>query len=103
MFDRKIYEKAYREQNKEKISERGRVYREQNKDKLKAYYEQNKDKLKVYREQNKEKMRAFNKERVEKLHDGYIAFILGIHLQECPPELIELKRAHLKLIREIRG
>ena len=66
MFDRKEYNKEYREKNKEKIKE----WRENNKEYMKEYMkewrEKNKEKkkeyMKEYCEKNKEKKKEYNKE-----------------------------------------
>ena len=64
-FDRKAYDKAYKEANKEKIKEQNKAYREANKEKRKAYLkawrEANKEKIKAWREANKEKKNAYDK------------------------------------------
>ena len=61
--EKKAYQKAYREANKDKINANAKAYREANKDKLaakaKAYYKANKDKRKAYREANKDKRKAY--------------------------------------------
>ena len=53
--------KEYRENNKEKISERHKEYHKNNKDKIleqkKEYYENNKEKIKEYYENNKDKIK----------------------------------------------
>ena len=53
--ERAIYDKAYREKNRDKILQREKEYREKNKDKIKEYN-------KEYREKNKEKLKQKNKE-----------------------------------------
>ena len=82
----KACNKAYREANKEKISERRKdyfkAYREVNKEKIKAYYEDNKEKVleqqKAYYEDNKEKIleykkayREDNKEKISERRKDY--------------------------------
>lgn len=48
-YDRKAYEKQYREENKEHRKEQGKIYREENKneinEKIKKYYQENLQKL----------------------------------------------------------
>ena len=72
--ERKAYDKAYREKNKDKI----KAYNEANKDKirarLKAYREKNKDKIKAYNEANKDKIRAQVKAYSEKNKDKRKAY-----------------------------
>ena len=106
----KVYCKAYSYVNKEKIKNRLKVYYEANKDEIKSiqktYKKVNKDKIKDYKknyyEANKDKLNAHAMDKVKQLSDGYIAKKLRIPLSDCPPELIELKRAQLKLIRAIK-
>lgn len=96
--------KYYLNNNKDKIKARHKAYRETNKDKLKAqrklYNEANKHKIKAYINNNKDKIREYNKKISKNLTDTYVAGILGIPTHDCPKELIELKRAQLKLRRE---
>ena len=124
--ERAEYNKAYREANKEKLAEYNKTYnkayREANKEKIaaqkKAYYEANKEKLaeynkthnKTYREANKEKIAAKNKAwyytNKEKLSDVYVKFMISRQFnlpnELIPDELIELKRATVKLKRALR-
>ena len=66
---KKVYNKAYREANKDKIKAYFEAYYEANKDKIKAYYEANKEantgkkaaRMKAYYEANKEKYCAIQK------------------------------------------
>ena len=59
---KKVYNKEYREQNKDKIKK----HRKANKDKMKEYRKQNKEKLsayqKEYRDQNRDKLASYHKE-----------------------------------------
>mgnify|MGYP003648699424 FL=1 len=63
--EKKAYDKAYREANKDKIKVYQKAWQEANKDKSKAYREANKDKKKAYNkaydEANKEKKNAYMK------------------------------------------
>ena len=67
--EKKAYDKAYREANREKIAAKEKAYREANREKIaigqKDWYEANKEKViaqrKVYREANKEKIAAKKK------------------------------------------
>ena len=58
-------QKAYYQQNSEKIKECNKAYREQNREKIKAYRKQNAEKLKeqrkAYRKQNAEKIKEQSK------------------------------------------
>ncbi len=105
--------KAYREENKEEMKKKAKVYYEENKEekreKAKAYYEENKEEMiekgRVYYRENKEEMREKGRERVLKLPDYYVRMCLksqGIDASLITPELIELKRAILKVTRIIK-
>jgi hypothetical protein len=67
------YYKFYRENNLEKIKERGKKYYQNTKDKKKEYYESiREDKLKYlakWRETNKDKIRQYTKENKERLKE----------------------------------
>lgn len=110
----KEYNKKYYLKNKEKIKEREKKYCLKNKEKIKeknkerylknieAYKEsrsKNKEKRKEYLLKNKDKFTKVNKKYRDSLCDAYIAGLLHIPVKECPTELIELKRAQIKLIR----
>lgn len=99
----KKYQSEYRKNNKEKINTLKKEYRKKNIEKVKEYtkkyYENNKEKIKEYRDKNPEKYKT--KKYTKNMSDGYIASVLKINIAECPPELIELKRAQLQLKREI--
>jgi len=57
--ERAVYNKKYREKNKERIAIQTKKYREENKDRVKKYREKNKERIaiqtKKYREENPEK------------------------------------------------
>ena len=57
----------------------------------------------AYNKANKEKTNDRQRYYISCLTDRYIAHRLGIHTADCPPELIELKRAQLRLIRAIKN
>lgn len=110
----KAKDKAYYEANKEKINANVKAYKDANKDKIKAYMnvyiKKNKDKTKTkhkkYYKANRDKIKERQKKiynyNSDNLSDGYISHRLAIPISSCPPELIELKRAQLKLIRAIK-
>jgi hypothetical protein len=101
-----------REKNREKRREASRRYHEKNREKrceyLLRYYEKNREEMREYsrryREKNREKVReaarVYEKRQAEILSDSYIKKNLG--LCDCPPGLIEAKRAALKLHRAIK-
>ena len=130
--ERKEYDKAYYEENKEKILIRGKKYRENNKEKRKEYREENKEKIlirgkeyreknkekikeydKAYYENNKEKRKEYDKARYEKNKekirnkDYYIKRLLignsDLKADDIPPELFELKKMLLTLKRELKN
>jgi len=52
-----------------------------------------------WRANNPEKITEYAAVKSKEMHNGYIASMFGIPLSEIPPELIEAKRAQLKLHR----
>lgn len=85
------------------------------------FYASNKEKVYGYvaawRDKNPEKYKAIEKRsRVktrdsvlaraarykERLADAYVSSLLGLKLSQAPKELIELKRIHLKIERQLR-
>ena len=58
---KKLYQKQYRLNNKEKIKEKQRLYYEKNKIKIKQHNEKNKEKIKEYQLKNKEKIKEYYK------------------------------------------
>jgi predicted nucleic acid-binding Zn-ribbon protein len=101
---RKEYLKEYYKLNSDKMKEYLKEYRILNADKVKEYYKS--DKIKEYREKyrklNADKINEWEKSRRNMMVDSYIAITLGIPVSDCPPELIELKRAHLQLKRQLK-
>ena len=103
--------RRYREENKEKVSASKRRYYEENKEKVSAkdrrYYEENKEKLSAnrrrYCEENKEKVSANKRRYREALPDPYVKRMLGATPNTpIPQPLIEAKRFHLRILRELR-
>jgi ribosomal protein L29 len=102
--------KEYYKLNADKIKEYRKEYSKEyyklSSDKIKEYYKLNADKIKEYRKEhyklNSDKIKEYNKFNIETLSDLYIRIKLGIPASECPPELIELKRAHLQLKRQLK-
>lgn len=41
--------------------------------------------------------------RIQRNSSLYYAYLLGLDLQKIPPDLLELKKAQIKLIRKVRG
>ena len=80
--DRKKQQREYREENKEEIARKAKIYYKKNKkeinQKTKKYKEKNKEKIKKYREENKEKLlkkakiyRKKNKEKISQRTKKY--------------------------------
>jgi len=65
VFDKKEYNKKYKQENKEKLKEYSKNYRKENKEKIKEYRKENQKKIKEYRkkwnQENKEKKKEYNK------------------------------------------
>ena len=120
--------KAYYENNQEEINEKNKTYYKKNKEELKkwykTYYKKNKEEIKeknktyykknkeeineykkAYRDKNKEKASEYRRERFLKLPDSYIRQLLnnqGIDKSLITPEIMELKRATIKVTRIIK-
>ena len=62
----------------------------------------NKEAAKAWREANPERVKAKSKAYVNRLTDAYVAGLLAINRDQCPQELIELKRINVLITREIR-
>lgn len=94
----KKYDKAYYEENKEGINKKKKVYYRENKEEIKK-------KVKAYSDKNKEKRLDYQRERILKLPDSYVRQLLnnqGIDESLITPEIMELKRAVLKVKRIIK-
>tara|TARA_R110000851_G_C12908074_1_gene548935 strand:+ start:296 stop:820 length:525 start_codon:yes stop_codon:yes gene_type:complete len=65
-FDKKEYQKEYREKNKEKLKEYKKEWCEKNRDEIKEYQKKNKEYHKEYYEKNKSKILEQKKEYNEK-------------------------------------
>jgi len=109
----KKYNKAYYEENKEEKKKRDKAYCEENKEEIrnkkKTYYKENKEEInenaKVYYRENKEERGEYQRRRVLKLPDSYIRKLLnnqGIDESLITPEIMELKRATIKVTRIIK-
>ena len=131
MENRKIYDRQYRQNNKEKILQRMRDFRKNHPDKIKQYQEKyrknNKKKIADYARQfkkdNPQKIRdrnenykknhndkillhnrEYRKKVVENLTDGYICDLLKVSVKDIMSlELIQAKRQQIKLIRTIKN
>ena len=109
----KKYKKAYYEENKEEVKKYNKTYYENNQEEInkksKAYYEENKEEMKKYNktyyENNQEERGEYQRTRVLKLPDSYIRRLLnkqGIDESLITPEIMELKRAVVKVTRIIK-
>ncbi len=119
------YRKAYREDNKEAFNTYGREYRKANPEACKAYgreyrkanrearkaygreyrkanREARKAHDRAYRKANPEKVKAAAKACFNDLKDSYVVNALKLTKATATPELIELKRTQLQLIRLTR-
>jgi hypothetical protein len=104
--------KRYRLANPEKIRAARVLYRKTHPDKVRESRrrqmerqqilrpEVSRAKRKRYRKRYREKVLAERARDRERMPDWYIR--QQLHMQEAPQELIELKRAHLKLRRQLR-
>lgn len=110
-----IKSKLYYTENREKYQEKGKTWYQENKLKQRLY-NQNWRKLniekkraanKIWRDMNPDKVKVSqsksDKKRCENLIDSHIAHVcFRMHTADVPKELIELKRIHIKLNRELK-
>jgi hypothetical protein len=96
-----------KEQNRVRLLEGGEKIRERNR----GYWSKNKEKHRergrryhaINREDISTRRRTQFAQSVEQLTDGYICKCMRLSLNNTPKELIELKRTHLTLKREIKN
>lgn len=90
---------GYRAENPEKVRETRAKYRVGNLEKVKA-------RAARYKAENPEKVRAADAQKsfrsVSLLTDNYVAKVMGLHTDQVPPELLELKREQLKHKRALK-
>lgn len=91
----KLYSKKYRIANKEKLNKRSKDWYRANAEKERA------DRIKRYRE-NPEKVRTNSRKAVNDITDSYVCSKMLLRVADVPQEVIELKRQHLILKREIK-
>ena len=108
--------RRYRERNREKIRESAREYHREyckrNREKLREsarecqrrYRERNRGKI-DWSKLNPEKRNAYIRRRRKDLASAYIRLLLShdtrVPQSQWPPDIVELKRAHVMLTREI--
>jgi hypothetical protein len=85
-------EKAYRAANKEKIADANKIYRLKGAENKKTY-------CKDWRKQNADHANNYAKTKIESLENAYLALKLGLPLATVPPELLEMKKEQLLLLR----
>ena len=88
--------KEYYLKNKEKEIEYREKYYKIKENNIKEY---SKKYRKINKENLKQKQKQCHKKYSEDLTDGYISVTLNLKKSECPPELIELKRQQLTILR----
>lgn len=89
------YARAAYARNKPRRAEHGRKWRKNN---LAKKNEINRR----WRKRNPDAYRAAQQREVDNLGAAYVAKKMRLRVRECPPELIELKRVHIQLQRELR-
>jgi len=106
----KEYKAKYDADNQEKIKEYKAKYRANNQEKIKAYaskyHANNPEKKKAYASKyhanNPEKKKAKDAKLRIRLSDGYLSDLMKIPVATATPELLQLKRDQIILIRSIR-
>jgi len=58
---------------------------------------------KRWRDRHPDTVKECNRREVDNLSTAYVAKKMRLRVSECPPELIELKRTHIQLQRELRN
>ena len=110
------YSKKWYVDNKEKVLEQCKVWREKNKERCKEnaamwssnnrekeaelsrlWYARNKN-----RESVKKKRNGYAKQSTIEIRDNYVRSALRLNTTNCPPELIEAKRAQIKIKRLLK-
>jgi len=111
----KKYDAAYRARNSDKIKKARAVYRARNPDKIKkrraAWGARNPDKIKkckaAWQARNPDKMKKLRAAFAFNLSDLYVKQVLRVRTtlknSDIPQELVELKRAHLKIHRKLKN
>ena len=102
------HQRKYRERNREKLREYAREYHERNREKsreyAREYRERNREKIE-WNKRNPEKCNAGNRRRRKDLASAYIRGLLSADTRvphsQWPPDIVELKRAHVMLTRRI--
>jgi len=89
------YNKEYRLKNAERIREQKREYRLKNAERIREYD-------KKYSSENIEKIRKREKKNNYNLTNKYIASLLRISIKDVPKELLEAKRAQIKIHRLLK-
>lgn len=94
------------------LNKNAELYKEKQKKYQKKYRDKNKEKLRSkcrercrnWYEKNKEKVREKNKKYIQKLTDNYVKNEIQRIVGKCsiPKEIIDIKRLHIKLKREIK-
>lgn len=96
----KEYQQAYRAANRERYNAAMRKHYYKNLEASRAYACKM---AKNWREKFPEEAKKRNEEQRSKLSDSYVAkCIMGIPTRQCPRDVIELVREHVKLRRELR-
>jgi hypothetical protein len=108
------HQRQYREKNRAALNEKNKKWASENKELMQQYKKKwrdcNKEKAKEIEKNwamnNKEKRSGYLKKKIQELRDNYVAhrIIAGSTLQisDVPQALIELKRQHILLKREIK-
>jgi len=93
------YDKKYRAENKGVIAEYDKKYRAENKEMIA-------ERKKKYYEENKEVFAEYGKKKNELLPDSFVKMKIKIQYkcdyEDITPEMIEIKRAQIKLKRMIK-
>lgn len=108
--EKRAYEKAWRLKNVERCRQYSRDNYAKNIERIREYRSKwnkaNRAKKnainKRWRERHPDVVKECNRREVENLSAAYVAKKMRLRVGECPPDLIELKRTHIQLQRQLR-
>jgi hypothetical protein len=79
-----------------KENQRSKVWRESNPDKAR-------DLTVIWRQKNRDMLLERDRKRVHELEDSWVASVVGLPVNECPKEILELTKLIIQLKRELKS
>jgi superfamily II DNA helicase RecQ len=84
--------KLYHNLHSERILNQKKKWQQNNPEKTKNF-------IRKWKQKNTDKLRSYDKKNSEQLTDSRVRLRLGLRKDQCPPELIEVKRLQIKIKR----